>query len=133
MGVHALFLMVEIFIGILFVFACTHLRNPRPRSFPQDGLTQSTAKDDQTSSSTPIKRRHSHEEKSVYLSNHHIEEIKVSKRRCSLDRKSHLQYRKRIQQNFCHFLGRSELGSDEKPQKKSKFFFSLTNIIISSK
>ena len=37
--------------------------------------------------STPIKRRHSHEEKSVYLSDNHIEEIKVSKRRCSLDRK----------------------------------------------
>ena len=76
--------MVEIFIGILFVFACVNLRSPRPIS----SIGLKTPKDEQHPvSSTPLKRRHSHEEKSVCLSDHHIQEIKISKRRRSLDRK----------------------------------------------
>ena len=76
--------MVEIFIGILFVFACVNLRSPRPIS----SIELKTPKDEQHPvSSTPLKRRHSHEEKSVCLSDHHIQEIKISKRRRSLDRK----------------------------------------------
>ena len=83
-----MFLVVEIFIGILFVFACVNLRNSKPK------ISQSTnnTKDEEVPvCSTPIKRRHSHEEKSVYLSDHHIEEINVSKRRSSLDRKYFLK------------------------------------------
>ena len=83
-----MFLVVEIFVGILFVFACVNLRNSKS-SQNSVKLHGNTIDDDEipVNCSTPIKRRHSHEEKSVYLSDNHIEEIKVSKRRCSLDRK----------------------------------------------
>ena len=86
--VHIMFLVVEIFVGILFVFACVNLRNSKS-SQNSVKLHGNTIDDDEipVNCSTPIKRRHSHEEKSVYLSDNHIEEIKVSKRRCSLDRK----------------------------------------------
>jgi len=84
--VHIMFLVVEIFVGILFVFACVNLRNSKS-SQNSVKLHGNTIDDDEipVNCSTPIKRRHSHEEKSVYLSDNHIEEIKVSKRRCSLD------------------------------------------------
>ena len=82
--VHIMFLVVEIFIGILFVFACVNLRNSKHKNSQP---TSNTKDDEVPVCSTPIKRRHSHEDKSVYLSDHHIEEIIFSKRRCSLDRK----------------------------------------------
>ena len=84
--VHSLFLVIEIFVGILFVFACwTRPRQPHlptvPKKLPSETAQAPAAP---VSSSTPLKRRHSMQEKP--LDDHHIEELNAVKhRRSSLD------------------------------------------------
>lgn len=63
-------------MGILFVFACLNRRIGTP-----------VVKEPSLVASTPLKRRHSHEEKSICLDEHHVQELKSVKRRRSLDRK----------------------------------------------
>jgi len=74
--VHSLFLVVEIFFGVLFVFACWSRRQPSPTS-----RTGDNPKAEHLPTSTPIKRRHSLQDKSTCF----IEELKATKRRASLD------------------------------------------------
>jgi len=89
--VHSLFLVVEIFIGILFVFACWSRREPKPTSVGQLQSREVNAKHIPCTSSTPIKRRHSLQDKSTSLvDNHQIQELNATKRRASLDLSSRL-------------------------------------------
>ena len=85
--VHSLFLVIEIFIGILFVFACwTRPRQPHLPAVTTRKLTSEPAQAASApmSSSTPLKRRHSMQDKPLH--DHHIQELNAVKhRRSSLD------------------------------------------------
>ena len=88
--VHSLFLVVEIFVGILLVFACLNRREGARTDAISAGTTvESTTPDTysavESSKDMHLKRRHSHEEKGTNLGRSQIEELK--KRRSSLDRK----------------------------------------------
>ena len=83
--IHSLFLVIEIFVGILFVFSCLNRRVGTPMTITNEAEMRPEV--ERVISSTPLKRRHSHEEQSVSLDNHQIKELTNYKRRRSLDRK----------------------------------------------
>jgi hypothetical protein len=91
-GVHVLFLVVEIFVGVLFIFACyksRYLNGGGGQRQPVPGTSFSSPTKTSTSSppvsSTPLKRRHSLEDASTCLLGdaHHVQDL--NKRRRSLD------------------------------------------------
>lgn len=122
--VHSLFLVVEIFIGVLFVFACWTSRTTSSRT--EKSATKHLP------SSTPIKRRHSLQDKSTCLvDSHHIEELKATKRRASLDLTLRMppsseglskRQRKRLQRRLSRanaVLHESPPGTDQATEKAS--------------
>ena len=101
--IHSLFLVIEIFVGILFVFSCLNRRVGTPMTITNEAEMRSEV--ERVISSTPLKRRHSHEEQSVSLDNHKIIELTNYKRRRSLDRKFTIDFTQPfIYLIFCNFF-----------------------------
>ncbi len=105
-AVHLLFLVFEIVIGVMFILACCNGRRVQRRPELAHQMSESTTVNQGTSAmttpnhvnnneeeeglvaSTPTKRRHSlEEEASFVLDQSRVQEVTLSKRRRSLDRK----------------------------------------------